>query len=212
MSGISILKLRIDGVAPLILHSSRGVSPFDAITREIKQITSKPAKQKTDADQRLIANLEWLSGLTTDPMEFGFSVVGEDVVPEPGIRIVLPSDYIEGVLRDGAKKFRAGKSFSAGVFVETDAVLCDGDGKPFPDAAKLASDRRFRLVKTVKVQASRIVRTRPMFTSWSVIAEISYLPEVVNERDIIAAAEKAGMFVGVGDHKPRFGRFVVTKV
>jgi hypothetical protein len=212
MNGIKTLKLRFKGVAPLVLHSARTVDPFDPIGRQMKSITSKPAKQKTDADQRLLANLEWLAGATTEPAEYRITIDGEDAIPEAGVRVVIPADYVEGVLRDGARKFSKGKAALAGLFVENSAPLLDANGKQFPTLDVLAKDPRFRLRKTVKVQSGRLMRTRPMFLNWQFFAEVCYLPEVINESSVIDAAEKAGMYVGIGDHKPRFGRFLVEKV
>jgi hypothetical protein len=201
--------MRFVGVAPgLVLHSARTVDPFDVIGRAMKEITSKPAKQKTDNDQRLLANLEWLAGLPLN-QDFVLKTSGEEVVLPAGLQLQIPTDYIEGVLREGAKKLRKGKDFSAGCFVENPSTLLDGNGKPVPQVHELISNLKYRLRKTVVVSRGRLMRTRPWFTQWSLETIVSFYPEVVNERDIVTAAEKAGYYVGLGDHRPKFGRFQV---
>lgn len=209
MSGMNQVRMRFVGVAPgLVLHSARTVDPFDEIGRAMKEITSKTAKQKTDTDQRLLANLEWLAGLTLG-QDFHLKHNEEDVLLPEGLQVVIPTDYIEGVLREGAKKNRKGKDFSAGCFVEHPSPLLDGNGKGLPQVHELYWKQKFRLRKTVVVSRGRLMRTRPWFVQWSLETTVSFYPEIVNERDIVTAAEKAGYYVGLGDHRPKFGRFLV---
>jgi hypothetical protein len=63
------------------------------------------------------------------------------------------------------------------------------------------------------VQRNGITRCRPAFnTGWRATAEFGVvLPEYVNPAMLNAVAQDAGRLVGVGDFRPTFGRFLVTR-
>ena len=63
--------------------------------------------------------------------------------------------------------------------------------------------------RSVKVQASRLMRYRPLFTKWAAECEIVYDSEAIDRAVIIKSLEDAGTFCGVGDYRPKFGRFSV---
>lgn len=66
--------------------------------------------------------------------------------------------------------------------------------------------------RPARVQRARIMRHRPWLPQWALsfrllVLESDLLPlEVLN-----AILVKAGQAVGIGDYRPRFGRFTVTK-
>jgi len=62
----------------------------------------------------------------------------------------------------------------------------------------------------VRVGQARIMRTRPVFNQWACQFTVYYDDEQVNEVDVIRAIEDAGTKSGVGDFRPRFGRFEIV--
>lgn len=54
---------------------------------------------------------------------------------------------------------------------------------------------------------SRITRTRPIFTDWSTEVEGAFDPNVLDRKDVENFAQIAGAYIGVGDWRPRYGRF-----
>ena len=62
----------------------------------------------------------------------------------------------------------------------------------------------------VKVGAAKIIRYRPIFRSWSAKATVMFNAEIVNLSEVKKAIEDAGALIGLGDYRPRFGRFKVT--
>jgi hypothetical protein len=96
-------------------------------------------------------------------------------------------------------------AFKAGVF-------CDGmfqlrvDGKA-ATTQRCFLDPRYQYTRPAKIGTSKIMRTRPRFDAWSVEIEIQYLPEIVTRRDVEDALARAGSIKGIGDWRPRFGRF-----
>lgn len=183
------INLTFVGASPLIMHSSQTVDPLNKYARAMKEISSK--RKKVDADHLELARIEFLAALYTD---------------EDG-DVVLPSENIEACLVGGAKKSKSGVQAKSGLFVEQPAKLVyDGPTTP----KELFEDVRFRYTCPAKIGTSRVMRTRPMFKQWSANVEITYLTEVLTERDIREFAYQAGMLVGIGDWRPKYGRFNVT--
>lgn len=180
------LRFRLSGSAPLLMHSGELANPLDEWSKKMKKISSK--RGKTDADYEAMAKIEYLGGLYTNE-------AGEPIIP---VRV------LEGTLIGGAKKKKLGKLFTSAVFVNEDAVL-EYDGPK--SAEKLVDDPKFRLTAGVKVGQARVMRTRPMFPEWSLEVTVSYIEGEVEKEDIVDAFNSAGILVGLGDWRPKYGRF-----
>lgn len=64
--------------------------------------------------------------------------------------------------------------------------------------------------RTVVVNRGRVVRLRPRFNDWA----LSFIIEIMNDEmpvEVVKGAlDDAGREGGLGDYRPRFGRFIVT--
>jgi hypothetical protein len=184
---IQKLEMKWIGVAPLISHNGQLSDPLCKIAKEMKKVSSK--RLKTDADFEEMSRLEFLGGL----------YMGSDGP-------VVPAENIEAALVDGAKKNRRGPDAKAGLFVMNHApIIYDGP----KDAQGLFSDQRFVSRVSAKIQKNRIMRTRPIFKEWAITVCIEFESEILNKSDIVDFATKAGAIVGIGDWRPRHGRFTV---
>jgi hypothetical protein len=155
--------------------------------RELKKLTSK--RDKTDADLAELAHVEWLGSLYL-----------HEGAP------CLPGELLEAVLLEAARKRRKGKQVAAGVY-------CDGnfplqyDGPQSLEA--LWEDERFRFTTGVRVKQNRTMRTRPRFDGWAAAVGVTYNDELVNPADMTDLFTLAGEQIGLGDWRPKFGRFLV---
>ena len=70
-------------------------------------------------------------------------------------------------------------------------------------------DDQYKDIRGVKVGTARVMRCRPIFRKWSIVVDIKYNPEMANEADVAKAMADAGQQVGLGDFRPKFGRFEV---
>lgn len=188
MSGYQTLTFRLRGIAPLLMHSSRLADPLSPAARALAEITTK--RRKTVADHEEMARREWYGGLSVDA----------DKAP------CVPLEVLEAAIAAGARAEKRGKQALAGVIVEAPAKL-DYDGPR--DLAELWADERFRLRVPVKVGTARVMRTRPRFDGWSALVVVKVLPDFVNTADIRRFLVTAGEQIGIGDWRPRFGRFVI---
>ncbi len=179
------LTLRFDGIAPLLMHSGRLADPLDTHAVAIARIASK--RMKTAADFGKIAELEWNGGLWLS-----------DGRPS------VPSEAIESCLVAAGKARRIGPKIKAGVTVK-DSSHIQYEGHS--DVSALFSDKRFVHRCGVRVNNKTVIRTRPIFRQWSVVTHVSYLPSMVDRSTMIELACYAGEMIGIGDYRPRFGRF-----
>lgn len=185
---IQMLEMEWKGTAPLILHNGQLSDPLSKWAKESKKISSKRAK--TDADHEAMAKIEFLGSL--------YMYKGAPC---------MPAENIEAALIDGAKKVRRGVDAKAGLFVMNHApIIYDGP----KEAEQLWQDESFRSRVPAKIQKSRIMRTRPIFSEWSIVVHCEFEDGLLNEADIREFAFKAGSIVGIGDWRPRHGRFSVN--
>ena len=121
----------------------------------------------------------------------------------------IPAHVLEGSLVNGAKKSKDGLKAKSGMFVEKGAVL-EYNGPR--DREGLWNNEDFRFTIPVVINRMRIMRTRPIFNEWAAKVIVNYDDSQVNESQILRWIQDAGLQVGLGDWRPRYGRFVVEKV
>lgn len=180
------LTVEIVGIAPLIMHNGQMADPLNRFAKMFKEVSGK--RKKTESDHAEMARIEFHAGL----------YLGADGEP------VLPARLLEAAITDGARKSKLGKLALAGVIVEKHARL-QYDGPR--TASELFEDEGFRFAVPVRVGQQKVIRTRPIFHKWSAEIEVSYLADVIGLRDLMTAIRSAGSLSGLGDWRPRYGRF-----
>lgn len=181
------LNVRLIGSSPLLTHSGALADPLNPFARAIKDVSGR--RKKTDADHEELARLEWLGGL--------YVLGGEPCIP---------GENLEACIIAGAKKSKDGPQAKAGVICEQSPAL-QYDGPRDPDS--LWADERFRLRVPVRVGQARVMRTRPRFDNWSCSAVIEFNDDFANRDDVLRWLRAAGDVIGLGDWRPKFGRFDV---
>lgn len=120
-------------------------------------------------------------------------------------KIYQPSDHILGALAKAAGDFKiAGRGrktyrdmVKSSVVVSPDAI--------WHENPKWEVDRR-----PVVIKGARIVRERPKFNNWSLSFSLEVLEDQLPAEVLKEVLDQAGK-VGIGDYRPRFGRFIVTR-
>lgn len=156
----------------------------------MKQISQK--RVKTDADHEEMARIEFLASL---------------YINEQGP--VIPLTWVDATLVGAAKKNKEGMLAKSGVFCEGNSML-EYEGPRTPDA--LWIDDNFRDRSLVKVGTARVMRTRPVFKSWTAVVEVSVDDSIVNPDRLSDWFKIAGRYLGFGDWRPQFGRFEATRL
>jgi len=182
------IEIPIRGVCPLLMHNGALADPLDERTISLAAVTGK--RFKTQADHEEIARREWYGSLWLN-----------DKLP------CLPQEAIEAAFVKGAiTRTKRGDAAKAGFVVNEPAMLVyDGPR----DLAELWEDKRFRLRKGVRVKRGRPMRTRPRFPVWSATISATFLITELNRSEVVDFMKIAGAVRGIGDWRPKYGRFEV---
>jgi hypothetical protein len=183
------LSLEIVGTAPLVMHNGQTADPLGKYAKMLKEISAK--RNKTEADYEEMARIEFVAGLYMDSNG-----------------PVIPARLLEAVIIAGARKSKLGKQVQAGLIVEKHAPLIYEGPRT---AKELLENDTFRLAEMVRVGQAKVMRTRPIFKNWSAVIELSYLEDIINPAALTGAVRAAGLLVGLGDWRPRYGRFALRQ-
>jgi hypothetical protein len=181
------LHCTIRGVAPLLMHNGQLADPLNSFAQAMKKISGN--RDKTEAELEELARLEWFGSLYLHQQE-----------------PCLPGELIEGALVGAAKKRRRGKQVAAGVWCQDNFPLQYEGPRALEE---LWEDPRFRFTTGVRVKQNRVMRTRPRFEEWATDITVIFNDELVNQSEVLELLRIAGEQVGLGDWRPKFGRFDV---
>lgn len=184
------LKVTWKGISPLIMHSCQCVNPLHPIAKELKKYTSK--KNKTDEDLVKISDLEWEAGAYW----------------KDGIGLYIPAENVEATIINGAKANKKGKDIQKYVDV-TDLYIPFEYGEDLTKE-ELIQNYEYRDTRIMTVMRSKILRTRPRFDQWVIEFNLRYNEEKIDIETIINAMEYAGLYVGLCDSRPKYGKFSVV--
>jgi hypothetical protein len=188
MAKIVIVQLRLKGDAPLLMHNDRGVNPFDPLVKQIAVLNSKKTN-KTDDDKHLVERLEWEVGL----------YYNEAVGP------YIPGENLKKAIWEAAKAFRGGAAVIRGVTpLDVEIPLVYRGPRDIEGMWKAG----FVDIRSTRLNGkTRIMRTRPRFDEWGLEASMQVLTSVLDLDTFKRYATFAGRITGLGDYRPRFGRF-----
>lgn len=132
--------------------------------------------------------------------------------------VYQPSSHFEGAMVKAAAGFKItgkrGKTykdlFSASVFIDPTEILF---GMDVPQELDTDADKPLYLdVRPVVVQRARVVRIRPAFKAgWELAFEINVIDDELPLEILSDVLSLSGKTVGIGDFRPKFGRFMVTQ-
>lgn len=183
------LDITITGIVPLIVHNAQLADPLNYWTKQIAEISKK--RGKTEEDHQEMARREFMGGL----------YLTKDGKPK------ILAQALERMIREAAKAFKKGKDIQKGLWIGEDPEIIY-TGPKDPDKMWQQRDK-FSRRDPVKVGQSMVIRTRATWSEWSLKFQVGFDPEVLNEDDVINYIDRAGKYVGLGDYRPRYGRFTV---
>jgi hypothetical protein len=173
----------------MLMHNGNLADPLHENTIALAKLSGK--RQKTIEDHKQLSKVEWYGSLYVD----------KNGHP------CLPGEVIEAAIAEGAKKTKRGKDAKAAIVVDGDFPL-EYNGPKTADG--LWNHGGFLKRAGVRVKQNRVIRSRPIFSEWSVMFDVQWDPLIIkSESDLMDIIADAGR-VGIGDWRPKFGRFEVV--
>lgn len=182
------ISLKIVGTRPLLMHADISVDPLHPMTKKHKALTS--ITKKTDEVNELIARSEWRMAMYFDEKDGPY----------------LPGFVIEAALVSGGKLSRLGAQLKRSIEVIDERCPLIYTGPRDVDGLWA---KGFVDVRSVKVKQARLPRCRPMFREWATAFQVAYDNEVIDHDSVVNSMTDAGLYSGIGDYRPKFGRFSV---
>jgi len=183
------ISVKITGKSPLLMHSDRFANPLDAMTKAHKELTS--IRKKSDENQIAIAKSEFIGGCYW----------------RKGVGFYVPAQNLDACLIGAAKLQKLGVKFKQAVQTLEDDLPLIGKLPATPE--RLWEDPEHIDARGVKVGQAKIIRYRPISREWQLQATIAFNEDILNLSEVKKAIEDAGALIGLGDYRPRFGRFSV---
>jgi len=179
------------GGSALVVHNPRLADPLDEHTRGVAAISKK--RNKTEADYYELGHREFIGGLYTN-----------------GNGPCVPAVNIIRCLQDGAKRHKRGVHILQGVHPLIEHADLRYEGDEIRDPEKMWKAGTFSLRKTIGVRGARTVRTRPIFTEWSLELPVEVDSTIFDLDTLQLCWADAGRFMGIGEMRPIYGRFLGT--
>lgn len=182
-------KVKLTGTAPYLMHNVRLANPLDIYTKELKRLTGK--RNKTDEDHEEVMKAEYFGGLYWSEVNC----------------LYIPGRQIDAAMLVAAKTKKLGKQLARGVWVLNDELPLAYSGPINPE--DLYADPSFVDIRPVTIGGRKVMRCRPIFREWSLTVELLVDENVMNQRDVEDIMKIAGQLIGIGELRPRYGRFDV---
>ncbi len=190
---IQIMKVKINGIAPLLMNNPQTVDPFNRYSILKKPIVAKRTK-KTDEDILELRKIEMESKLYLDD-EHG---------------VYIPSSWIDAFLASGTKiRSFTLKDVRGGIFVTEDKLKLSYDGESrVSSKSDISMDEHFTYIRLVKMGMVKLAKAFPIFHNWSFECELEYEDSIVNGDELKDHIEYNAKYGGFGDFRPKFGRAI----
>lgn len=183
------MKVDIEGKI-LMMHNIRLANPLDEGTKRMKALTS--VRKKTDDIHIQMADLEFELGMYYNEKEGPY----------------IPGIWVDAAIIAGGKLQKNGSRIKRAAMVLDDIIPLRYDGPR--KMVDLKADLNFRDIRAVTVGTAKTMRCRPKFVDWGAFFTVQYDPDQITKGELEQAIHAAGQCIGIGDFRPRFGRFSAT--
>ena len=180
--------------SPLMMHNERLADPIDPYSRWLKELSGKT--KKTERDHEEMGRREFMGG--------GYWAVDGGPTgtrSEP----VIPTWNIIRCIQAAATRYKLGRHVVRGIIPVNEDTPLQYDGPR--EAEELWKAGTFHSRKGVGVGQKKVMRTRPCFGEWKIETELELDLTMLDPDTVNILARDAGIFEGLGDARPRFGRF-----
>jgi hypothetical protein len=124
---------------------------------------------------------------------------------DPTIGCYVPNSWIEACLRETAKTFKAARGKGTLKKTVLSSIFVDEEKIPLNKSYDEAD------IRPVVIMGHRVVKGRPRFNSWSLQFTLTYDEKRIDIKVVRQLTEESGISTGIGDYRPRFGRFRLSR-
>ena len=185
----------------MLMHNGRLALATDPYYRALAEAIKANKANQTDTSFEEMTRAEFMGSLYYLP---------------DGVGPCWPSDNLHTALKKaGAKRKKTGgrgtlkNSVASAIMfdIEMNPLTYKGSGAGTAprDAEDLWKDPYFRLIKPVRIGASKVPRCRPLFHAWRFAVTGLLDTEILDSADFKAVVTIAGQIVGLGDWRPEKG-------
>jgi len=193
-----IIKFNVESNgSSMMMHNSRLANPFDKYAKRLAELHVKKRSRSVDKLEVLeeMAQVEWEGGLYHD----------ETLGP------YIPAEVVRASIIGGAKNSRGGAACARAVTVIGGRFPLLYDGPR--DLDGLWADENFMDQRIVTIVKSKVLRTRAIFSDWSLEFTIGYDENAIAHEALLRYVQDAGLYAGFGDARTLgFGRWRVTHI
>lgn len=176
----------------------KGLDTTSELSREIAKITAKKGRNKTEADEQRLRQLE------------AIKAIWEDDTGKP----TIPPRVLRGVIEAAARKLKQGPLVREGLMLENETLFHYDKEKLGDTFEQLGISTQYTV--PVVVGRSAIMRTRAMFKEWGCEFQILTDESLVDQEQLRSWLDIAGSRLGIGDWRPSksgtYGTFQVVKI
>lgn len=173
------------------MKNGQTANPLNKFAKASKEVSSK--RKKTDADYEELMRLDFLGALYMN-------------ANGP----CIPGRCMEAAIVAGAKKEKAGMDAKAGMICEGSFDLKYNGPRT---ADELFAAEEFRDVQPVKIGGKvKVMRCRPIFQDWTADIIVKFDDALCNPAQVERWVRAAGLQCGVGDYRPKHGRFTAVVI
>lgn len=201
----------IQGTIPLLLNTSDGMNPHNPILKAVKPLKDLRGKARTESVMEAMAQAEWLRSAIWN--QVGSCWLEEDQFFFKGYaEPILPAEYLCKACEVAARADRLGtkvkEALSEGL--NGDGIL-EFDGPKDAESMLVDPQARFIDCRSAVVVKQRIMRSRMRIPAgWRATIALTLDTKILDMSKIQKYIADAGHRTGVGDYRPKFGRFQVV--
>ncbi len=193
------VKFRLEGLGAQLMKNGQMADRFNPFTKKVAEY-AKRASKLTEDEVLEKYRYEWEGSLYRNPKT---GAVG------------WPAENVLRCLQGGAKRLKLGRNIERGVVESEGFFDLTYDGPK--DVDGLWEDGRFVDVRNVNAnpsaaKKSTVQRCRPIFPEWSLGVAFIVDTREISVEDLEQCMELAGLYIGLSDYRPRFGRFRSEKL
>jgi len=124
------------------------------------------------------------------------------------LHVYVPSSWImEAIAKESFAQVKLAKAkMRSSVFISGTKIKLNYDGmETVREVKDITHNDRFKISQIIKQGMTRIVKTFPQFSGWSMNVELIFNEDIITEQSLKSILDVASKYNGFGDFRPTYG-------